>query len=79
MPVAEGTIVDFESGQPIEGVFVVEETKKYGEITDEFGNFSLSGSTGGLFGCGEVKIVCTKDGYQPYTQKGGGKIEMKKQ
>ena len=57
-----GTVLDSESGNTLAGahVFVLEST--VGTVTDEHGNFSLSGLT-----AGELKIGVSMLGFSPYT------------
>lgn len=66
------TCVDSESKQPIEGVHVLVEAGKNGDytkagqegFTGEDGRFDASMMIGCAFGCYDIYITYTKEGYQ---------------
>ena len=58
-----GTILDSETKEPIDGVFVKKISRSNGEYTDSNGNFELMYTDGGLFKCPPMKIIINKKGY----------------
>lgn len=59
-----GKVLDNESKQPIDSVYVHKVGRDYGEYSLKNGEFKLSYTDGGLFGCPDMNIVLTKEGYE---------------
>lgn len=70
-----GTVVDKETGQPIDSVYIDKRTKGNSTYTDNKGSFTIVAITGGFCLCNPVKVVATKIGYEETTLKikNGGK------
>jgi len=61
-----GTVIDKQTNQPVENVYI-EEVKSFNDnntYTDQKGNFELSRISGGLFSCPPMKVVIMKKGFE---------------
>ncbi|MBR9847508.1 MAG: carboxypeptidase-like regulatory domain-containing protein [Algicola sp.] len=59
-----GKVLDFDTKQPLDSVYVHKIKRKIGKYTSEKGDFELSATSGGLFGCPPMKIILNKSGYE---------------
>jgi hypothetical protein len=60
-----GTVIDYNTKEPIEGVKVFKLGQEYvTDTTDEQGKFELKAWSGGLFGCPTMKVVASKKAYE---------------
>tara|TARA_R110002049_G_scaffold286226_1_gene467890 strand:+ start:4580 stop:4903 length:324 start_codon:yes stop_codon:yes gene_type:complete len=59
-----GKVLDSQTKEPIDSVYVHKINKDYGKFTSENGAFELDATSGGLFGCPPMKIVLNKNGYE---------------
>jgi hypothetical protein len=65
-----GTVLDEQTKQPIDSVYIQEENNyDYHSFTDQKGNFELSGISGGLFRCPPMKVVISKSGFETVSLK----------
>ena len=65
-----GTVLDEQSKQPIDSVYIQEENNyDYNSFTDQKGNFELSRISGGLFRCPPMKVVISKSGFETVSLK----------
>jgi len=65
-----GTVIDEQSKQPIDSVYIQEENNYgYNSYTDQKGNFELSRISGGLFRCPPMKVVISKSGFETVSLK----------
>jgi hypothetical protein len=70
-----GTIVDKDTKQPLDSVYIKKTGYDYGDFTDNKGNFKLK-YISGWCGCPPMKVTAVKDGYETTTSKiknGGSK------
>ena len=58
-----GTILDKDTKQPIDSVYVHKDTKSYGEYSDKDGEFKLEAISGGLWDCPDMTVILSKEGY----------------
>ena len=63
-----GTILDNETKQPIDSVFIFIVKKNRSTenscYTDKYGKFKLNDISSGLFNCPDIKVFLTKKGYK---------------
>lgn len=65
-----GTVIDEQSKQPIDSVYIQEENNYgYNSYTDQKGNFELSRISGGLFRCPPMKVVISKSSFETVSLK----------
>lgn len=65
-----GTVLDAQTGLPLEGALVHEENMDNPRVsTEKDGKFEIEGISGGLFGCPPMTVVISKDNYETQTVK----------
>ncbi len=65
-----GTVIDANTDHLISGAQVHKESKAYDQIkTNEEGDFEINSISGGLLDCPPMKVVISKEGYEPQTVK----------
>jgi hypothetical protein len=60
-----GTVLDADTRQPLDSVFVYKQNKEndFG-YTDTHGHFEVESISGGLFGCPAMTVELKKEGYE---------------
>jgi hypothetical protein len=65
-----GTVLDQDTKQPIDSVFIFKQSKEYNNIySDKKGWFEVTSISGGLFGCPPMTIELKREGYITKTVK----------
>ncbi|MCL2683223.1 MAG: carboxypeptidase-like regulatory domain-containing protein [Bacteroidales bacterium] len=77
---AKGTIYDFNTEEPIEGVLCIVKSGRQEQYSDSLGRYDVHNSLGGcMFGCKDIVVEFSKTGYKTKTETNPKDIFLEKE